>query len=295
MGVSRSQGYTRVGMPDSGHSYGLTGNSAYQKSLDQMGSFNTFSLGSGSGHYGQGGKAQPAMPDIAPRYAYDDQGSTHQLNIDAATDAADTLKQYGDKLFDVFDNYQPNFQYLGDNATVSDAQLESRLGEAISDYQANADLQQAEYERDMRRMGVNPNSARFAGFGTSNALHKAAGLSAIQNQVRDTAREESWNRNLDVAELGLDTARTATDGVSSAANVYKLAADMYTDNKIKYDQLNEAARQFDVGYGFRQDEMKLAAQNQAFNQAQQRWQHGLVHKYENNGKWNYSETVDYEY
>ena len=195
----------------------------------------------------------------------------------------------------MFDNYQPNFQYLGDNATVSDAQLQSRLGEASSDYQANADLQQSEYERDMRRMGVNPNSARFAGFGTSNALHKAAGLSAIQNQVRDTAREESWNRNLDVAELGLDTAKTATDGVSSAASVYKLAADMFTDNKIKYDQLNEAARQYDLGYGFKQDEMKLAAQNQAFNQAANRWQNGLVQTYDNNGKWNYRESYDYEY
>uniref|UniRef100_UPI003BB4EF04 hypothetical protein n=1 Tax=Endozoicomonas sp. ALC013 TaxID=3403076 RepID=UPI003BB4EF04 len=79
------------------------------------------------------------------------------------------------------------------------------------------------------------------------------------------------------------------------ANVYKLAADMFTDNKIKYDQLNEAARQYDLGYGFKQDEMKLAAQNQAFNQAQQRWQNGLVQKYENNSKWNYRESFDYEY
>ncbi|WP_066018403.1 hypothetical protein [Endozoicomonas atrinae] len=295
MGMSRSQGYTRIGRPDSGNSYGLTGNSAYQKSLDQMGSFNTFSLGSGSNHFWRRNEAQPQMPDIPRRYAYDDSEQRYQLNIDAATDVADKLKDYGDKLFDVFDNYQPNFQYLGDNATVSDAQLESRLGEATSDYQANADLQQSEYERDMRRMGVNPNSARFAGFGTSNALHKAAGLSAIQNQVRDTAREESWNRNLDVAELGLDTAKTATDGLSSAASVYKVAADMFTDNKIKYDQLNEAARQYDLGYGFKQDEMKLAAQNQAFNQAANRWQNGLVQTYDNNGQWNYRESFDYEY
>ncbi|MGO0305036.1 hypothetical protein ACTL6P_00235 [Endozoicomonas acroporae] len=293
MGIRRSQGLTRHQVTD--QSYGLTGNSAYQKSLDQMGDFNTFSLGSGSNHFWTRNKPQPQMPDITPRYAYDDSEQRYKINVDAATDVADKLKDYGDKLFDVFDNYQPNFQYLGDNATVSDAQLESRLGEATSDYQANADLQQAEYERDMRRMGVNPNSARFAGFGTSNALHKAAGLSAIQNQVRDTAREESWNRNLDVAELGLNTAKVATDGVSSAANVYKLAADMYTDNKIKYDQLNETARQFDVGYGFRQDEMKLAAQNQAFNQAAQRWQNGLVQHYENNGKPNYRESFGYEY
>jgi len=258
-----------------------------------MGSFNTFSLGSSSWPWKN--NTQPEMPEIAPRYAYDDQDGTSQLNIEAATDAADTLKEYGDKLFDVFDNYQTNFQYLGDNATVSDGQLQSRLGEASSDYQANADLQQAEYERDMRRMGVNPNSARFAGFGTSNALHKAAGLSAIQNQTRDTAREESWNRNLDVAELGLDTAKTATDGVSSAASVYKLAADMFTDNKIKYDQLNEAARQYDIGYGFKTDEMKLAAQNQAFNQGQQRWQNGILQTYENNGQLNYRESFDYGY
>ncbi|WP_419533946.1 hypothetical protein [Endozoicomonas sp.] len=293
MGMTRSQGLTRRGIPDSGMSYGLTGNSAYQKSLDQMGNFNTFSLGGSNNHRNSGNGY--GLPDITPRYAYDDSEQRYQLNIDAATDVADQLKEYGDKLFDVFDNYQPNFQYLGDNATVSDAQLESRLGEATSDYQANADLQQSEYERDMRRIGVNPNSARFAGFGTSNALHKAAGLSAIQNQVRDTAREESWNRNLDVAELGLDTAKTATDGLSSAANVYKLAADMFTDNKIKYDQLNEAARQYDLGYGFKQDEMKLAAQNQAFNQAANRWQNGLVQTYDNNGQWNYRESFDYEY
>ncbi|WP_175404743.1 hypothetical protein, partial [Endozoicomonas atrinae] len=67
------------------------------------------------------------------------------------------------------------------------------------------------------------------------------------------------------------------------------------DNKIKYDQLNEAARQYDLGYGFKQDEMKLAAQNQAFNQAANRWQNGLVQTYANPGKWNYSEKFDYEY
>lgn len=293
MGISTSQGITRYGRPSGSVGSGLQPGSAYQVSLDQMGNFNTFSLNSGTWPYGK--SQQPEMPEIAPRYAYDDQDGTSQLNIEAATDAADTLKEYGDKLFDVFDNYQPNFQYLGDNATVSDAQLQSRLGEASSGYQANADLQQAEYERDMRRMGVNPNSARFTGFGTSNALHKAAGLSAIQNQVRDTAREESWNRNLDVAELGLDTAKTATDGVSSAASVYKLAADMFTDNKIKYDQLNEAARQYDLGYGFKQDEMKLAAQNQAFQQGQQRWQNGILQTYENNGQPNYRESFGFGY
>ena len=157
MGISRSQGFTRVGIPDSGNSYGLTGNSAYQKSLDQMGSFNTFSLSSNNrqSRNRNGGNGY-GMPDITPRYAYDEAENRSTINVDAATDVADKLKDYGDKLFDVFDNYQTNFQYLGDNATVSDAQLQSRLGEASSDYQANADLQQAEYERDMRRMGVNP-------------------------------------------------------------------------------------------------------------------------------------------
>ena len=111
MGMSRSQGYTRIGRPDSGNSYGLTGNSAYQKSLDQMGSFNTFSLGSGSNHFWRRNEAQPQMPDITPRYANDDSEQRYQLNIDAATDVADKLKDYGDKLFDVFDNYQTNFQY----------------------------------------------------------------------------------------------------------------------------------------------------------------------------------------
>ena len=120
MGMTRSQGFTRRGIPDSGMSYGLTGNSAYQKSLDQMGNFNTFSLGGSNNRNSSNGYG---LPDITPRYAYDDSEQRYQLNIDAATDVADQLKEYGDKLFDVFDNYQPNFQYLGDNATVSDAQL----------------------------------------------------------------------------------------------------------------------------------------------------------------------------
>ena len=288
MGIRRSNGITRVNRTFGTKGPALEPSSAYKRSVAQMGDFNTFSLRNSWHERGKFG-----LPDVTPRYAYNDEESKSQLNIEAATDAADRLKEYGDKLFDVFDNYGSNYQYLGNNATVSDAQLTSRLGQASSEYQANADLRQAEYERDMRRMGVNPNSARFAGFGTSNALHKAAGLSAIQNQVRDTAREESWQRNMDVAGLGLNAAAAGTDGVSSAANVYKIASDMFTDNQIRYDQLNEAARQFDIGYGFKQDELKLAAQNQAFNQGQQRWQNGILQTYENNWQPDYRENFEY--
>ena len=294
MGINQLGGITRQNRPFGTAGVGIEPNSAYERSLRQMGDFNTFSLR--NDHYSRmKNRGKFDMPDIAPRYAYNDEDNQSQLNIEAATDAADRLKEYGDKLFDVFDNYGSNYQYLGDNATVSDAQLASRLGQASSEYQANADLQQAEYERDMRRMGVNPNSARFAGFGTSNALHKAAGLSAMQNQVRDTARAESWQRNMDVAGLGLNAAAVGTDGVKGAASVYKIASDMYTDNKIKYDQLNEAARQYDLGYGFKQDELKLAAQNQAFSQGQQRWNSGILQTYQDSGKPTYRESFGYGY
>lgn len=282
---STSQGVARQNYYPGDYGQNLNGEMAYQKSLDQMGDFNTFSWQMNSGH---------DIRQDQPRYGYDADQLKEELNLDEVTGAADQLKQYGDSLFDIFDQYQGNFDYLGDNAGVSDGELQSRLGESSSSYLANADSQTAQYEREMRRMGINPNAAKFAGFGTSNALQKAVGLSLTQNQVRKDARDESWNENMQVAQLGLTAGNAGVGAVSTAANAYGQAGQQFTNNKIKYDSLNESARQFDNQYAMQQDALKLQAQNQAFGQASDRWQKGILQKNQYNAAGQY-QSSDYEF
>ena len=283
MGLSTSQGIARNNV--SLYDNGIDPKKAYQKSLDQMGRFNSFNL-----------KNDQINRLANVTYGYSDDQLKKAMNLNQVTDAADKLKKYGDDLFAIFDKYKDNYKYLGENAGVSDTELTNRLGEARSGFMANADAQKQEYERDMRRMGVNPNSAKFAGFGTSNALQKAAGLSMTQNTVRKDARDESWKENMQVAELGLKAGNSGVGAVSNAANAYGQAGKLFSDQKIKYDSLNESARQYNKSYSLNQDALKLKAQNQAFAQAANRWQKGILQTNRYNGFGNLkSSTYDYGY
>ena len=268
---------------------GIDPNAAYDRSITQMGNFNTFGL---SDYYSSSTGKYDIRQD-EPRYAYDGDSIIEELNLSQVTNAADQLKQYGDDLFAIFDRYQGNYDYLADNAGVSDAELQNRLGLSGSEFQASADAQDQEYQREMRRMGVNPNSAKFAGFGTSNALQKAAGLSMTQNQVRQDARDESWKENMEVAQFGLNAGNSGAGAVATASSAYDLAGQKFSDNKIKYASLNENARQFDNQYALQQDQLKLSAQNQAFTQGAERFQNGMMQTIRN--PWQSNQSISYDY
>lgn len=84
---------------------------------------------------------------------------------------------------------------------------------------ANANAQ-AQMERTMASMGVNPNSGAFQAQQRGLQLSNAAGMGAVANQARDRAENLAWARKAEVAGLGkgLVGAGNASYGLASGAN-----------------------------------------------------------------------------
>ena len=112
----------------------------------------------------------------------------------------------------------------------------------------------AESNRALQRMGVNPNSGRYAALTTGNALSKAAGYSANQNQVQQMAKQQDMNERMQAAQLGLGVG-------SQGANMYnQMGAQMQSAQQF-YDQMGESARQFNTSGQMQADSHGLRNQS----------------------------------
>ena len=86
-------------------------------------------------------------------------------------------------------------------------------------------------QRNLTRMGINPNSGRFAGMTQSFALKRAAAEAGARNQARLQARNENFQRANTIAglgynysNLGLSAANNATSAINSATSALGSAA-----------------------------------------------------------------------
>jgi hypothetical protein len=78
--------------------------------------------------------------------------------------------------------------------------------------------------RDMTRMGINPNSGRFAGMSQSYALNRAAAEAGARNQARLQARNENFQRANSIANLGYNYNSLGLNAANSALNAINSAA-----------------------------------------------------------------------
>ncbi|MBO9483804.1 hypothetical protein [Salinisphaera sp. G21_0] len=200
----------------------------------------------------------------------------------------DQREGYAEDMFQLFDQYRPQLEHIADNAGVSGAELSNALADSGARYNANYDAMMAESNRALQRMGVNPNSGRYAAMTTGNALTKTAGYSANQNQVQQMARQQDMNERMQAAQLGLGIG-------SQGANMYnQMGAQMQSAQQF-YDQMGEQARQFNASGKLQANNQQLQMQNQIFNQAQQRWDNGLHMSYRTNPLTGASEHEEYSY
>ena len=201
-------------------------------------------------------------------YAQWDQGEVRDnLNLDER-------EGFAEDMFNLFDLYKPQMEHIAENAGVSGAELSSNLANSGARYNANYDAMTEEANRDLRRMGVNPNSGRYAAMTTGNALGKAAGYSANQNQVRQASKAQDMNERLQAAQIGLNVG-------GQGANMYGQMGAQMQGAKQFYDQMGEQSRQFNTNAAMQSDQMKLAAHGQMTNEAMNRHNQGL--QVEDNG------------
>lgn len=133
----------------------------------------------------------------------------------------DALKDYGEGMYQLFDTFKPGLEYIAQNQGVSDAELANRLGVASAGFQGNIANQEAQAQRAMGRMGVNPNSGAWQAGASQRAMQGAAGLSGLQQQVRQDARNEDWQQRLQAAGIGLQAGQQGTDALGRVASGYE--------------------------------------------------------------------------
>lgn len=129
-------------------------------------------------------------------------------------------------------NYQKDTFRPVEQSLVAQAMQEStpeyyeRFAQQAAATQAGANQNaQAQMERNLASMGVNPNSGAYADASRQRELESAAGLGLAMNSARSQAENLSWARRADVAGLGkgLVGAGNASYGLATGANTSALS------------------------------------------------------------------------
>lgn len=167
----------------------------------------------------------------------------------------EALKDYGEGMYELFDKFRPGMEYIAENQGVGEAELANRLGTASSRYQGNIANQEAQAQRAMGRMGVNPNSGAWQAGAGQRAMQGAAGLSGLQQQVRQDARTEDWQQRLQAAGVGLQAGQQGTDALGRVASEYSnmlgSVSGLYGNYMGALGNMantTEGARQYDKSY-----------------------------------------------
>jgi hypothetical protein len=127
----------------------------------------------------------------------------------------------------VMNNYNSTYMpAIGRASQLANVSEEEAAGKASVDTGLSYDNALGTNQRVMSRMGVNPNSGRFAGMQAEWGLAKAAAIAAAKNNARKQARNESFSRNASIAGISSHGASQAIGAASSAANAYGNAAQL---------------------------------------------------------------------
>lgn len=151
-------------------------------------------------------------------------GQASRLNSQAGyfNDLSGKFVDYSDAINDMAIGNLLKYGEVSENDLLDRASADNALA-----YSKSYDAAQ----RNLSRMGINPNSGRFAGANLDMALTRAAAEAGARNQARIQARNENFTRagslsgvGKGYAGLGLQAASGASGALGSAANIYSAAA-----------------------------------------------------------------------
>jgi hypothetical protein len=92
-------------------------------------------------------------------------------------------------------------------------------GQAAADTQQALATQRGIANRNLTRMGINPNSARFAALNDEFALRGAGATAGAKTNARFAAEQMGFGLKNSAAAIGRNLPATALSGISTAANV----------------------------------------------------------------------------
>lgn len=144
-------------------------------------------------------------------------------------DLTGELSSQADRLNSLSGNYVSTGNAINDVAIpnllkygeVSENDL---VGQATTDNTLSYNKAYDAAMRNMTRMGINPNSGRFAGMGQSFALNRAAAEAGARNLARIQARNENFSRAGTLAGLGYNYSGLGLNAINSATSALNAAA-----------------------------------------------------------------------
>lgn len=184
-----------------------------------------------------------AQVDLAERQRQD--ALQRNAKLDAitqrVTDAQITSMGKNDALADEYANYnrttfRPLEQGIVSEATTAGTAADQELEAGKAGAEAKQALTQvrAGQNREMFRMGVNPNSGRFNATTDATSLNAAVAEGAAENAARSRAKELGFAKRMDAASLGrgLASSQATSAGIALNAGNSAVANNVAANNSV---------------------------------------------------------------
>jgi hypothetical protein len=168
------------------------------------------------------------------RRAYEDQAPARQeatARANAVSDAQLASMTQNQALSKDYADYQANTFRPMEQALVADAKnydtqarRDEAAGSAMADVTQQAAAGREMQQRNLTRMGVNPNDGKFAALTSQMGLQEALGKAAAGTQARRNVETQGYARRMDAASLGRGLASNQATSAGIALNAGNSAA-----------------------------------------------------------------------
>ncbi len=187
---------------------------------------------------------------------YADGAPQRELAAKTANDVAQqqlaTSKQ-NDAISNDYWNYQKNTFRPLEAGIAADAQnydatarSDQAASKAMADMESQFGNEQAQQQRAMTRMGVNPNSGRFASMSTQMGMAEAAAKAGAASKARDNIELQGYARKMDAANMGRGLASSQATSAGVALNAGNSAVN---SAGVPLTQANNAMATMGQGFG----------------------------------------------
>lgn len=168
------------------------------------------------------------------RQAYEEQAPARQQAADRAQQVSDaqlaSMRQ-NQRISQDYADYQSNTFRPMERAIVDEAnnydttaRRDEAAGAAIADVSQQAAAARDIQQRNMARMGVNPNDGKFAAMTSQMTMQEALGKAAAGTQARRQVETQGFARRMDAANLGRGLASNQATSAGIALNAGNSAA-----------------------------------------------------------------------
>jgi hypothetical protein len=162
---------------------------------------------------------------------------------------------------DYYDYQTGTFRPM-EKSIVADAQnydtaerRDAAAGTAVADVGVQSALAQQSQNRDMMRMGVNPNSTKFAATNNQMSLGEASAKAAAAGAARDKIETQGFARKMDAASLGRNLASSQATSAGVALSAGNSAV---TNSTTPITTMNSVTQTMGQGYGMASNGMQAA-------------------------------------